>query len=116
MRFYGHLRSVNAYQDGRSGQRGVAYETPYPSTSCARSTHSLYILPSGLAAGAFSHPPSLQHNADSGMYKLMADVMDIGQDRIRRPITIDLTPHPVHILDAQHINTYSGQLHDGLEP
>ena len=50
-------KSVNASQDGRSRQYGVAYSAPHPSTSCARArTRYVYpplALPPGLFKGVF---------------------------------------------------------------
>ena len=53
---------------------------------------------------SFSHPPSLQHNADPAMYKLTIDVETTTstQDGTRPSLAIDLTPHPVHTPCAAH--------------
>ena len=56
--FFSFYKSVNASQDGRSRQYGVAYSTPYPSTSCARArTRSIYppLLRKKLFFLLFSH-------------------------------------------------------------
>ena len=110
------FKSVKPFKMADPDSTAWPIATSCPSTTCARArTRSTY-PPLALPPELFPHPPSLQHKAEPAMYKLTTDVKRhrprTAQDG---PLTIDLTPHP-YILHAQHINTYSGQLNDGLEP